>query len=280
MSDVPNGSAPPAGNPPADGGQAPAPDAKWYSGLQDADLRGFAELKGWDTPDKAINSYRNLEKFQGLPPERLAKIPDKDDAAGWTDFNKRFGWAAPEDAAEYKFDVPEGQSTAYADSMRQKFKELGVPVDLGNKLVAEHNAALDAILKAEDAAFNVKAESEMAQLRAEWGGEFEKLNGLAQRAKEEFAGSFDKATLDIIEDVIGPAAHAKLWAAIGSKLGEAKFVDGKTDSLGPMTPDAARARLQQLHSDKAWFQRLESGDIRARQEWESLKGIVNNATIR
>lgn len=282
MSDVTTGSVDTStGNPSqTTTGNTTAADAKWYSSVQDADVRGFAELKGWDSPEKAITSYRNLEKFQGLPPERLAKIPDKDDAAGWGEFNKRFGWSAPEDASEYKFDVPEGQSAAYADAMRLKFKEAGVPASMAEKLVASHNETLAAILKSEDDAFNTRAQTEMTALKAEWGGEYERLSSLAQRARQEFAGGLDSSVLDIIEDVIGPAAHAKLWASIGSKLSEAKFVDGKTEQLGPMTPDAAKARLSQLGADKDWFKRFESGGVKERQEFQQLQAVLANATQR
>ena len=40
----------------------------WYSSLQDADLRGYAEKKGWQNADAAIKSYRELEtQFSSRP---------------------------------------------------------------------------------------------------------------------------------------------------------------------------------------------------------------------
>lgn len=273
------GSTAPVGNPPADGGQTTAPPAsdKWYSAIPDADTRGFAELKGWDSPEKAIQSYRNLEKFQGLPPERLAKVPDKDDAAGWGEFNKRFGWSAPDDAKDYNIEVPEGHDPSYAEGMRGVLKEAGVPKDMAEKLIKGSNGILAQLQQAETDAYNNRAANDLASLKTEWGDNYDKLSQLAQRAKQEFGSGLDATMLDLIEDVIGPANHAKLWANIGSKMGEAKFVDGKVETLGPMTPDAARARLNQLMADKGWNDRYKGGDVRARQEYQTLRDTIARA---
>ncbi len=251
---------------------------KWYSGIQDEGLRGLAELKGWDSPEKALSSYKNLEKLTGLPPERLLKIPDKDDAAGLAELNKRFGWAAPDDAKDYNIEVPEGSDNRYAEHIRGVFKELGVPKDLAEKLAKAQNTYMADLLKSEDDAYNVKAQADMAALKAEWGGEFDKLDQLGRRAAKEFG--VDQTTLELMEDLLGPAGSAKFWAKIGSKMSEAAFIDGKVDQLGPLTPDAARARVQQLGQDKAWFERFEKGGIKEAQEWKQLTAIIASAANR
>lgn len=283
MSDVP-GSAPAAGNPPIDGGgnppaapptTPPATDAKWYSGIQDETLRGLAELKGWDSPDKALTSYRNLEKLTGVPADQLLKIPSKEDTAGWAELNKKFGWAPPDDAKDYNIEVPEGQDAGYAERIRGVFKEIGLPKEMGEKLAKANNAVLAEMIKAEDDAFNAKAAADMAALKAEWGGEFDKLDQLARRAAKEYG--LDQSTLELMEDFLGPAGAARFWAKIGSKMGEAAFVDGKVDSLGPMTPDAAKARVHQLGGDKEWFARLNAGGVKEKQEWAMLQSIIANA---
>jgi hypothetical protein len=286
MSDVP-GSAPPAGNPPVDGGgnppatppaAPPASDAKWYSGIQDDTLRGLAELKGWDSPDKALTSYRNLEKLTGVPPERIAKIPDAEDKAGWSEFNKKFGWTAPEDAKEYNIEVPAGSDTRYADYIRGVFKDAGVPKEMAEKLAKANNSFMAELIKSEEDAYNVKAQADMSALKAEWGGEFDKLDQLGRRSAKEFG--VDQATMEAMEDVMGPAGVARFWAKIGGKIGEAAFVDGKVDSLGPMTPDAAKARVHQLGSDKEWFARLTAGGVKEKQEWQQLQSIIANSANR
>lgn len=260
------------------GSQQQGSDTKWYSGVQDETLRGLAELKGWDSPEKALTSYKHLEKLTGLPPERLLKIPDATDTAGMAELNKRFGWAAPDDPKEYNIEVPEGSDNRYAEHIRGVFKELGVPKDLAEKLAKAQNSYMADLLKAEDDAYNVKAQAEMAALKTEWGGEFDKLDQLARRAAKEFG--VDQTTLELMEDLLGPAGSAKFWAKIGSKMGESAFIDGKVDSLGPMTPDAARARVQQLGQDKGWFERFEKGGVKEVQEWKQLQTIIANSGAR
>src|SRR4051812_22872278 len=69
-----------------------AANAPWYGGVADAELRGFAELKGWKSPDDALVSYRNLEKLQGVPPERLLKLPEKADDPAWSEIHGKLGF--------------------------------------------------------------------------------------------------------------------------------------------------------------------------------------------
>lgn len=278
-----NGSPIDGGNPPADGGQGTPPVSdKWYSSVQDADLRGLAELKGWDTPEKAITGYRNLEKHMGLPPERLAKVPDKDDAAGWSEFNKRFGWDAPATSEEYGFKAPDGADGSLLGPIADLMRETGIPKEKATKLVEGWFSMQGEASKNADLQLQSANERELAELRSEWGANAEELLQLGQRAESEFAkkAGIDDAHLELMKDAMGPKLFHKLWAEIGSKIGEAKFVDGKVETHAAMTPEAAQARLNQLGADKAWFARYEGGDITARQEFARLRDIVARASIR
>jgi len=61
----------------AGGGQPGAGGAggEWYAGIADEGLRGYVQTKGFKDPGALAESYRNLEKLQGVPQERLLKLP-------------------------------------------------------------------------------------------------------------------------------------------------------------------------------------------------------------
>lgn len=272
----PAGSATPGGQPGAPDGSTP-----WYAGVEDQEARGFAEVKGWKTPADAINSYRNLEKFHGLPPERLAKVPDQGDAEGWKAFNARFGWAAPEKPEDYALPVPEGFGREFADAMQAKFHELGVPPELGRKVAEAANAYQLDRIKLDEQAVEAEHQQDLAKLRAEWGGTFAENQQLADRASAQVVkqGWLNEQQVEGIRDVLGTAAFMRLFANLGSQQGEAKFLDGEGGghNLGPMTPDAARVRMKALQGDAEWFKRFQAGGVKERQEYAHLRDVIARA---
>jgi hypothetical protein len=250
----------------------------WFSTIEDTELRGFAELKKWGSPADAVKSYRELEKFQGLPPDRLAKVPDKDDAEGWKAFNSRFGWAAPADPKEYALPVPDGHGRDFADAMQTKFHELGVPKELGQKIAAAANEFTLGKMAADDQAIELEHQQQLTQLKTEWGGNFTQLQQLADRASDQVvkSGWLSAEQMEGVRDVLGTAAFMKLFANLGSQQGEAKFVESgdPASAVGAMTPEAAKVRLKQLTQDQDWQKRFQSGGVRERQEYQQLRHIV------
>lgn len=282
---TPNGSDP-SGNPggtgtdPVNTPGGNDPPKAWYSGIEDSDIRGFAELKGWKDPSEAVRSYRDLEKFQGLPPERLAKVPEKEDAEGWKAFNQRFGWAAPADPKDYALPVPDGHGRDFADAMQAKFHELGVPPELGRQIAGAANDFTLSKMQADEQAVELEHAQDLTKLRSEWGGTFNEMQQLADRASEQVvkSGWLSDVQMEGIRDVLGTAGFMRLFANLGSQQGEAKFIDSTTPTaLGPMSPDAAKARMTQLQQDKEWFGRYEAGGVKERQEYAHLRHILATA---
>src|SRR5690349_8033208 len=113
----------PGSTPGGDGGN-PGGDAKWYSGFESPELRGFVETKGWKDPGAAVESYRQLEKTIGVPAERLLKLPDKADAPEWKEIRAKVGVGAPEKPEDYGIPVPEGIDPGYAGEVAAKALEL------------------------------------------------------------------------------------------------------------------------------------------------------------
>lgn len=279
MSDITNGSVD-AGNPSQTATDTnTAAEAKWYSGIQDEGIRGFAELKGWRDAGEAVKSYQHLEKLAGLPPERLARIPDTNDADGWKAFNQKFGWAAPEKAEEYKLPVPEGQNDAFARHMENEFHKLGIPADKARAIVEANNAYWGESAKNDETRIAEMNQQAGMKLKQEWGANYDELSQLAERAFKELGPKtgLSEDQFGLLEDVLGPAGVAKLWAGIGSSLGEAKFITSDKGATAVMTPAAAQARLDQLKYDREWFGRFEKGGQTERSEYNRLVQIVASA---
>lgn len=271
MSEVqPN--TPPAG----DNGGSNEP---WYAKIADPDLRGLAELKKWDSPDKVLQSYKHLESHMGVPPERLLRLPEKVDDPAWGEIKSKLGFAAPEKPEDYELAVPEGFDQDYAKAVAAKAKELGIPKHMLKGLAEHNNEMVKSALEAAEKADEQRQNDALAALRAEWGGTYEKSMALAQRAEElvmketgltpEAAEAWRKAD---------PQGYYKLQAWVGSKLGEGRRVDGNNPpEQTHMSPEAAKVRLKERMADGDWFKRWESGDVEARAEFKRLNGILREA---
>ena len=269
-----------SGNEGATNTGTPAANAPWYGSIADAELRGFAELKGWKGLDDAVGSYRNLEKLQGVPPERLLKLPEKADDPAWNDIRAKVGFSVPEKADDYGLDKVEGFDPNFLGPAQAALHKHGVPKDMALAVMQDIAGITGEMEKAFETQRAAKFESELASLRTEWGGRFDELDQLGKRAATEYAQRSGLAAedLEVMRDALGQAKFNKLWAGIGSSMGEASFVEGTgATPVGPMSPDAALARRNQMVNDADFVQRFQKGDARAVAEWNRVNEALAHA---
>jgi hypothetical protein len=254
------------------GGEGGTP---WTAVITDPDVKGFAELKGWKGPEDAVKSYRDLEKFQGVPAERLLKLPETGDADGWKAINAKLGFAPPTEAKDYNLPVPDGFERGFADAMSAKFHEIGVPTEMGRKIAEAANAFNIEQMKLAEQQLDLEHKQDGEKLKAEWGGNYDKLTQLADRASDEIVkkGWISPQEMELMRDALGSAKWMKLMANLGSQQGEAAFHTNDQSQGGSyaMTPDAARVRLNQLAKDGEWMKRLEAGGVKEKQEYAQLR---------
>lgn len=249
----------PPATPPAAAPLAAVPD--WTSSLPE-EAKGYVQNKGWKDPNGVLESYRNLEKLHGVPPELIIKLPkDAADKAGWDAVQQRLG--RPEKADGYNIPVPEkGGDPAFAKWAKDQLFEQGIPAKAGENLVAKFNEYIAGQQKAVTDAANVERTNQANALKKEWGSAHDHEIGVAKRACQTFG--VDAATVDKIENAIGFEGVMKLFNKIGKGLGEDKFVSGgAADGNRPLTPEAAGAKLKALQADKVWSGRYLSGDADA-----------------
>ena len=266
----------PASNAPAPAPSAPAGDA-WYSGIQNQDVRVWAEAKGFKDPLAAAESAYNLEKLIGF--DRAGKtvvLPDENSSPETRQaFLSKLG--VPEKADGYKLPVPEGGSDEFAKTAAQWFHEQGIPAKAAEGLTTKFNEYTAAQQAAQQQAFAQKSEQEFTGLKSEWGAAFDQNIELGKRAAMQFIPGTPEeraATLQSLEQSLGTGRLLKLMANIGQGLGEHKVVGGEAGS-GLMTPAQAQQRIAELKSNKDWAGAYLAGDKSKAKELQDLIAMAN-----
>lgn len=283
-----SGSAILAGNPAGDGAvagnshttpetpsnavQTPAAaptSGNWYDGMDDSDLRGYVQNKGWKDPVELANGYRNLEKLLGS--EKVPLPKGAEDKEGWNRVYDALG--RPKSADGYKLPIPEGQQpTEFAKQASSKFHELGLSNSQAEALAAWYNEQTQSATSAQTQSQIQKSEADLAAIRQEWGGAYDENVNLAQRAAREFGLDSDKLTA--LESAFGTADMMKFMARIGRGLTEHTYEGGKTTQGFGMTPEAAQQRISQLREDKEWSTKYINGNADAKTEMSRLMAIA------
>ncbi len=279
MSDAMNGSAMLAGNPAGTGAAeneggapaaspTPAPAGNWYDGIEDGDLKGYVQNKGWKDPVELANGYRNLEKLLGG--EKIPMPKGVEDKEGWSRVYDALG--RPKSADDYGIQVPDGGSPEFAKAAAGKFHELGLSKGQADALTAWYNEQAQAQMGAGQQAQAAKVEQDLQGLKSEWGGAYEENIELGRRAAREFGLDADRLTA--LENALGTGEMLKFMSKIGRGLTEHTFEGGRTATGFGMTPEAAKQRITQLREDRDFTSKYLSGNADARSEMERLMKLA------
>lgn len=249
--------------PAGDAGNTPAANS-WMDAIQDGDLKGYVQNKGWKDPVELANGYRNLEKLLGG--EKIPMPKGAEDAEGWSRVYDALG--RPKEAGAYKVPVMDGTDPSIVAQAQAKFHELGLSEAQGNALAEWWNSTQMGALQGMQAQSAQKAEADLTQLKTEWGGAYDENIEYGRRAAREYG--MDAKKLGKIENAIGTGEMIKLFAQIGRAQGEAKFDGGGQNNPFGMTPDAARQRIDALRADPGFSTKYMSGDADAQGELARL----------
>lgn len=211
----------------------------WYEGVEPETV-GYIQNKKWegaDGPIKALEGYRNLEKFHGVPADQIIKLPKQDDAEGWGKVYQRLG--RPEAADKYgDVQVPEGVSLN--SDLVKKFDNIFFNQNLTkaqrDNVIASYATEEAAVIAERDRQDALRIANERAQLKNEWGSKYEERVELGRRAvRVGLPEGVDKdAILLDMEKVAGPLVFGKMFANFADKMGlaEDKMVDGDKSGGG------------------------------------------------
>lgn len=250
-----------------------APTIEWLPGADETTV-GLVQNKGWKTPADMLTSYNALEKFVGVPADKMLRLPTDASLKEELDaFYTKLG--RPADPKEYSLAVPQGSDPAFANEAAGKFHELGLSTKQAQALTAWYNG------KAESAgtqSIEQQTQSLAAQqtaLKTEWGAGYEAQLAVARNAATQFGVT--GAQIDGLEKTMGYDGVHKLFANIGSKLGEGGFHTGgdRANGFAVMTPGQAKAELMTLRGDKEFTAKYLAGNADAKARMTQLQSWAN-----
>lgn len=248
---------------------APAPAASsWTTGLDEV-TTGYVQNKGWDTPAKAIDSYRNLEKLLGADKANNAVIIPKPeaDAKEWGAIYDRLGRPAGPEGYDVKF--PDGGNKEAQQAILAKAHELGLTKAQAEGLFGELNTRAMTQAQAAQADAQARFQQEDQALRSEWGQAYNAHLMQAQAAAKGLG--LDAPTIDKLAGAMGHKATLSLLQKIGATMGEDAFASADTTGFSAaMTPGQAKAQIQSFMADKNFVSRYMGGDLEAKSKMEAL----------
>lgn len=224
--------------------------APWYGQVDEA-TTAYITNKGWDNPVKAIESYRNLEKFAGGS-KSLLEIPDPDaDDAKMGEFYNRLG--RPESPDKYNIKPPEDGDPELTEWFKGTAHKYGLTSKQATSLYNDWNQMAAGKGQAIAAEAQQNSEKEITVLKKEWGQGYEKQIDMGKRAVA--ALGFKEQQLSDYETKLGTGEMLKLFSILGSKMGESTFEGGERNgSTGfGLTSAAAQQQIADLKTDKSFM---------------------------
>ena len=254
---------------------AAAPAHAWY-GQADEATNAYIGNKGWTGPADMLSSYRNLEKFAGGS-KSLVELPGDDATPEQMGaFYDRLG--RPKTAAEYGIKVPDGGDAQLAEWFTKTSHDLGLSAKQAKGLFDQWQAMTGARGAAMEEATRAAEESDMRALKQEWGQAYEPNITAGRRAAA--ALGYDQAKLSALEAKIGTGEMLRLFATLGSKMGEPGFAgEGRSGESGGFgtSPAAAGQQIADLKNDKDFMGRYMKGDKDAVARMTRLMGLAYGA---
>ena len=229
---------------------APATGGAWNDGF-DSDTSAYVANKGWQSGSDMLSSYRNLEKFAGGS-KSLVEIPgDGADDAARNSFYSRLG--RPEAADKYDIKMPEGASPEMTDWFKGAAFKHGLSQKQAESLYSEFNGMTGTMGEQMAAQGAKNSEADLKALKGEWGQAYDQMVGSGRRAVA--ALGYDEASLSTLEAKMGTAEMLKMFAKVGSKMGEDEFVGDRGGAGGGfgLTPADAKQQMDSLKLDKEFM---------------------------
>jgi hypothetical protein len=269
--------APVAPPPQAPAAVAPTPVAasgSWTDSLN-PEFKEYATTKGFKDPAAVLESYRNFEKLQGVPRERILKLPETAEATEWNEVYSKLGKPATPDG--YGLKPADGGDPKFTDWAKSTFHKHNLTAEQGQKIVEqfqEFTAQQEADAKAQHTA---QIQEQTGKLQKEWGSAFNQNVARAQAAYRTF-GLSDGA-IQALEQSIGFDGVMKFMLNLGEKIGEHSYIAGDNNpNFGDgaiLTPVQAQTKINSLKQDAAFRERYLKGDVKARDEMEKLHKQAN-----
>lgn len=254
----------------AAGAAAGATNQDWTAGLND-EMRGYVQTKGFKDTSAVVEAYRNYEKLQGVPQERLLKIPENLDSDEGRSIFERLG--KPKEKAGYTIAIPKEYGD---DKLAEEFRELAYKGNLTQKqaegLVGWWNSRNAEAIKANTLNSQTQATKAEENLKRDWGNAYDQNKEIALSGAVVMG--LDDNQVQALARTLGPDGAMKLLHKFGSATGEHAFVSGNSGG-GKVSAEQAKSMISQLEGDTGFVKRLLSGDTDAKKQWDSLHAAAH-----
>lgn len=245
-----------------------AAPTEWTSGFSD-DLKGYVQNKGFKGPQDILESYRNFEKLQGAPQDRILKLPEDMNTPEGRQVWERLG--RPKDAKDYKIDIPkEHGDQQFADAFRGLADKANLTHAQAEALVGWWNERSSTSIKQATEAEALSRTNADQNLKKEWGQAFEQNKNIADNAARSL-GLGEKEVVALAQ-ALGPDGALKTLLKLGKATGEADFVGSGPGGKGAgiLSPDQAKNEINTLMTDPSFTKRLMAKDSDATRKWDNL----------
>lgn len=217
-----------------DGANLPQEDVDWLSG------------RGVNDVGSLVKTARDFQRVAGERNPLGVAAPDLNALDKWDGWEK-FGWTG--DAAKYgqaigKPEVKEGHifNEEMWNGALQRAHALRIPPALAKSFLAGEYEAMQKRIDDMKAAGASRRADLTAQLKKDWGADFQAKSDLSRRAM--LALGVAKEDSGELERLVGSPAMVKLFATLGEKLGEDTLVEGGGGSLALSARSARDERLK------------------------------------
>jgi hypothetical protein len=269
---------------PGAGGNGAAPT--WWQSFDDA-TKGWLQTRGLDrreAPDAVLQltkDFRETQSKLGIPADRVLRIPEPTDEAGWKAVHQKLG--VPETPDGYDFSTVKMTDGSPLEPdlvtfLRTTAQDLAIPKDRAPRLAAAL-VKLAAESEAADAsAAAIQNGEARLRLQQNWG---------PNAPNNKFIADRTAAMLGLPPELMGEIEKSPKYDAImeglrvaGERMGEAQLIGagGAGGQQGQIrTKEQAASRIEELIRDPGFAKRRATpgeGGRAAREEWDHLHRMV------
>jgi hypothetical protein len=254
----------------------------------DAETQGAFKNKGWDVlspveaAKAAATSYREAEKFLGVPKDQIVRVPkDAADAEGWKALHTRLG--VPADAKGYdfagvKFADGSDLDASFIEAVAPALHAAGVAKDRAGEVIKAVVKFMDGAEATDLAESSAKLAQERDLVAKNWGPNIEANKFIVKQAVMKLG--LPETVVDALEKTAGYSGTMNALLKIGQMMGEDKFVSTPAGGTpGVMTGEQAKALLTEKKADMGWVTKLNNGDVKVNQEFDALTRLMAAAGI-
>ena len=189
---------------------------------------------------------------------QASELPGEDaDPQKINDFYAKLG--RPDSPDKYDLKMPADADPKVTEFYKSLAHKHGLSAKQAVGLYGEWNEFITGLGQQSEAEMQATSEREVLDVKKEWGQAFEQNLDAGRRAAA--ALGYDQAKLDAMEAKLGTAETLRLFATLGSKMGEDSFVGGEREGTSfALSPATAKQQIADLKMDNQFMVKYLNGD--------------------